>query len=176
MTTASIFGVCLVALMLAAATTAAAQNGFGYTFTIVPTHPYAGERLQLRVQTIPNMCVRLPAELGVETLPGNVVSVSVESSDGCFPPNNPAEDRTYDLIALPAGNYTFRFIVCGPPSPGFPDGCQDMEERSVAVFGTRGATLTVPALSDAAAALAALALLLVAWSTLRRPVTAHVKR
>jgi hypothetical protein len=141
----------------------------GYTFHVIPDTPQAGQPLQIRIVTEPNMCVPLPADLEVQALDGNVVRYNIVSSDGCEPPNIPAEDRVYSVPSLPAGTYTFRFFVCGlQPTDESPDGCSLLEELSVSVLGVSGRRVTVPTLSGFVAILAVLAMLGAAWIGGRR--------
>lgn len=118
-----------------------------YTFYVVPETPMADQPFQIRVVTQPNMCVPLSEQLGVQQA-GNVVHYKIFSSDACYPPNLPAEDKTYPVPPLPSGTYTFRFEVCGfQPTDESPDGFRLLEERAASVFGTTDTRFTVPTLS-----------------------------
>ena len=139
---------CLMLLLVGSSLPVAWAGDSGYTFTVLPSPLVEGQPIQIRVQTDPGMCTPLPATLLVSSPSPNVVRYSIGSSDGCFPPNIPAEDRTYTVPSLPAGQYVFRFVVCGfTPWPPAPDGCSTLEDRSVAVFGLGATRFTVPSLS-----------------------------
>jgi len=149
-------------VLLGIVVSAAWAGNSGYTFTVLPSSPVAGQPLQIRVQTIAGMCTPLPTALLVDTPEAGVVRYGVASSDACFPPNIPAEDRTYDVPSLASAQYVFRFAVCGAvPTPSLPDGCATLEEQSVVVFGISAAGFTIPALSWGGIVVLTLGLLLV---------------
>lgn len=139
---------CLLFLLLCSVVHVAWAGNSGYTFTVLPASPVAGQPFRIRVQTIAGLCTPLPPTLAVDHPVEGVVRYRVASSDACEPPNIPAEDRTYDVSALAPGQHVFRFAVCGAvPTPGNPDGCATLEEQSVTVFGIAATSFTIPALS-----------------------------
>lgn len=150
---------------------ASATAGNQFTFTVIPPQPVAGKPYQLRITKPAEGCGNpLPALIDVADLGGGVIRHAVPGYDFCEQ-NVPAQDVTYSVPALPAGNYTFRFALCGL----FPVDCQTLEDRAVTVLGqVNPARHTIPTLSQAALAMIA-ALVLAAALKQARPHPPHIR-
>lgn len=155
----------LAAVLLALPALAAAANPYGYVFSVQPNPVPPGHAIRVTIETTYPPCVPLPPALIPLVRPDGVVILELLTSDGCE--NTVNESRTYDIGTLPAGDYVFRFAVCGgnPPPGSSGNGCGVLEDVSVRVRGLTGSTFTVPATTGAiSAALAALFALLAGWA------------
>ena len=121
---------------------AAAGNFF--TFTVIPAQPVAGQPFNIQVTKPAEGCGNpLPSGIDAADLGASIIRYALPGYDFCEP-NVPAQDMTYDVPALPAGNYTFRFALCGL----FPVDCHTLEDRTVVVIeSSTQRRFTIPALS-----------------------------
>lgn len=135
-----------------------------YAFTVIPAQPTGGQAFQIRVTKAFDPCglPLHPTILPTKDLGGGVIQYIVPGGDGCEL-NLPPQDITYNVPALAAGSYTFRFDICG----FFPTDCYTLEERAVTVLGQAGFTRhTIPTLSSLGA-ISLAALLCIAAALLR---------
>ena len=132
----------VAALLLALVCGSVAAQSWNYDFAVHPASPLAGEPFQISVGLRALACLRLPEEVVVNPIPGNVVQYELHMDDACFP--YPEQRRLYNVPALPVGMYTLRLASCVHAVPPLPnEACYSVKEILVAVSEPGG----IPVLS-----------------------------
>lgn len=83
-----------------------------FSFTVLPASPQANQPVQIRVNVEAGSCYPLHNYLGVSHPGPGIVQFEVIISDTCTP-DLPAQERVYDVGSFVAGQYVFRYALCG---------------------------------------------------------------
>lgn len=134
-----------------------------FTFTVIPGAPTPAVPIRIQVDVEAGSCYRLPTFLEV-TRPGeNVVQFEILIDDTCMP-NLPLQQEIYDVGPLAAGNYVFRYALCGVTMSGYT--CTILDSASIAV-GLHAAPQPSVVPSSGIASAATLFVLVVVFGGLR---------
>ena len=139
-----------------------------YTFEVIPGSPVANERFHIRVTLSELSCVLLPESVEVSSQDTNVRRFELHMADSCFP--YAEQQRRYEVLPIPTGDYTFELATCLHATPPLPnEACYPVATKSVTVRGASQSATDVPAISRFGQIILVSVLLFVAMPRVGRP-------
>jgi hypothetical protein len=139
-----------------------------YTFEVIPASPVANEPFHIRVALRELSCVLLPESVEVSSPDANVQRFELHMADSCFP--YAEQQRSYEILPIPSGNYTFELATCLHATPPLPnEACYPVAAKSVTVRGASQSAAGVPAISLSGQIILLLVLMFVAMLRAGRP-------
>lgn len=134
-----------------------------FTFTVIPSSPTSALPIRLQVDVESGSCYRLPTFLET-TRPGdNIVQFEILIDDTCAP-NLPSQQEVYNVGPFAAGQYVFRYALCGVTMSGYT--CTILHSTPI-VVGLHAAPQPSVVPSNGIVSAALLLVLIVAFGALR---------